>query len=333
MRLHELRDHPVFLCGHPKSGTTLLRSILDNHPELVVYPDETFFLRGFLNEAKHLNRDQKIALAMRYLMRLFEVHENHPENLLSYPPEERRYFAYTETCKAFEMQISSEEGLHHDGYFLSAVILAYGQVFGALTEESQYWVEKSTYNELFVGRIFAWWPEARCIQITREPRDIFASYKRKHKALAPELFARRWRGSAETGLKNQKHYGEDRYLILRYEDLVQEPEAQIEKLVDFLHIRDDAVLRVPSRNGVPWEGNSMFADKFSQISTKPLGRWARELDRQDVQIIEKIAGSAMEACGYPTGAGISLSAYVHMARWQLRQFRSNWIKAMEEKQY
>jgi hypothetical protein len=233
-------------------------------------------------------------------------------------------------CKAFDDQISAEDGCRHEGDFLCAAILAFGQVYGALNEDAKYWVEKSTYNEMFADQIFAWWPQAMCIHITREPRDIFASYRRKHQALVPETFAHRWRNSAETGFNNQKLFGNDHYLILRYEDLVQEPEAIIEKLAQFLGIHDDAVLRVPSRNGVPWEGNSMFADKFSKISTKPLGRWESELSPQDVQIIEKVAGSQMQASGYPLGSKMSLGAYAHIARWRISQFRTSWRKAMEE---
>jgi len=42
-QLKILRDHPVFLGGHPKSGTSLLRALLDSHPQLVVYPEESGF--------------------------------------------------------------------------------------------------------------------------------------------------------------------------------------------------------------------------------------------------------------------------------------------------
>jgi hypothetical protein len=46
--LEFLRDHPVFICGHPKAGTSLVRSILDSHPQLIVYPEETVFFRRYL---------------------------------------------------------------------------------------------------------------------------------------------------------------------------------------------------------------------------------------------------------------------------------------------
>ncbi len=34
----------LFIGGAPKSGTTLLMSLLDNHPQLVVLPEETSYL-------------------------------------------------------------------------------------------------------------------------------------------------------------------------------------------------------------------------------------------------------------------------------------------------
>src|SRR5690606_37795143 len=37
-------DRPVFICGHHRSGTTLLQELLDGHPELLVLPSEgTYF--------------------------------------------------------------------------------------------------------------------------------------------------------------------------------------------------------------------------------------------------------------------------------------------------
>jgi hypothetical protein len=296
----------------------------------VVYPDETFFLRGFLAAAANLNAEKKLALARRYLLRFFEVHDHHPEGLRKIAEDERPYAVYVDLCKALDAQIRAEDGVRHDGDFLSATILAFGQVFGALNAESKYWVEKSTYNELSADKIFTWWPAARCIQITRDPRDLYASYHRKHPTLTPELFSKRWRYSAETGLKNQHCFGADHYLMIRYEDLVQAPEAQIARLITFLDIRDDDSLRVPTNNGVPWEGNSMFADKFSGISTRPIGRWARELSARDVQIIEQMTGAVMAELGYSPQTKPSVGAYFHMARWHLSQLRYSWRKAREE---
>lgn len=46
-------NHPIIICGAPRSGTTLLTSILDSHPEIVCIPYETMLFiprkRGELN--------------------------------------------------------------------------------------------------------------------------------------------------------------------------------------------------------------------------------------------------------------------------------------------
>lgn len=37
----------LFICGHRKSGTTLLNHLLDSHPSLAVYPHDISFLYGY----------------------------------------------------------------------------------------------------------------------------------------------------------------------------------------------------------------------------------------------------------------------------------------------
>ena len=36
-------EKPVFICGHRKTGTTMLINLFDNHPDLLVYPDDSGF--------------------------------------------------------------------------------------------------------------------------------------------------------------------------------------------------------------------------------------------------------------------------------------------------
>ena len=40
----QVGDDPIFLGGYPKSGTTLLCALLDEHPDLLVFPEETRYL-------------------------------------------------------------------------------------------------------------------------------------------------------------------------------------------------------------------------------------------------------------------------------------------------
>jgi hypothetical protein len=317
-----LRDRPVFICGHPKSGTTLLLSILDSHPQLVVYPDETFFFRGFVPVLHKLDLEEKVSLAGRYLLHYFEETQQRPLDLDGVPEEYRVHVGYAQMC-LWLAEYLDNTGFRHDGDLLSAAILAFAQRFGALTADSRYWVEKTPYNELFAPQIFEWWPQAKCIQVVREPRDIYASYHRKHPALQPEKFTRRWKASLQAGVENRERYGYDRYLILRYEDLVQEPDDVISKITAFLHIEDDPILRVPTRHGVPWEGNSMFSERFKGISAKPKGRWKKELPPLHMAVIEVMTGKLMREFNYPPEGGHRLAAAFHILRDRMREAFKN----------
>ena len=118
------------------------------------------------------------------------------------------------------------EQFRHDGDMLSAVILAYGQVTGQITSATRHWVEKTPYNEHYAAQIFAWWPAALMVHTVRDPRDNFASYRRKHSNWSPDAFAMNWARSTQAGFDNLARFGADHYWMLRYEDLVVAPEAK-----------------------------------------------------------------------------------------------------------
>src|SRR5512139_3164150 len=82
----ELRDSPVFIAGHPKSGTSLLRSVLDSHPELVAYPEESQFFRRYLPKIGQASLPEKLALSDHYLTHIFEWNqENQPSHQAGFP--------------------------------------------------------------------------------------------------------------------------------------------------------------------------------------------------------------------------------------------------------
>jgi len=301
-----LRDRPVFVCGHPKSGTTLLRSLLDSHPQLLVYPDETFFFRGFLPETRTLSNDEKLSLAQRYLLHFFTNQDG------------LEFTGYAETCRTTQ-QIIEKEGYRHDGDWLSSAILAFGQVNQQINNRTLYWVEKTPFNEHYAGMIYKWWPEARCIHVLRDPRDNYATYHRKHHGLTVEEFSWSWCASLKAGLENQKRFSPQAYWILRYEDLVQKPEATIQEIIAFLGIQDDENLRMPTTMGKLWEGNSQFGDKFAGISAKPLDRWKKELSPDEVNMIETVCSGGMGKYNYMPQGGFSARTYLRILSWGIRK--------------
>jgi len=76
--------------------------------------------------------------------------------------------------------------------------------------------------------------------------------------------------------------------LIMDEQLVADPDPVLARLCDFLGIQEHESLKVPTRAGIPWKGNSMFALQFDGISTASVGRWKTQLSNEDVQVIERI---------------------------------------------
>lgn len=316
-----LRDRPVFICGHPKSGTSLLRALLDSHPELLVYPEETVFFRRYLPIARGKSIEEKLRLADELLLHIFSWNQiAPPPSQKDFPDRDYSDVPFLKVRAAYRQLIS--EGIRHDGDLLFNAMLAYGQVTEYLSDESKRWVEKTPYNERYIKHILKWWPEALFIHVIRDPRDNFASYQRKHPQWSAEAFARSWRNSALEGLDYQQKLGPEHYWVLRYEDFVLQPEASIAHLCMFLDIQDHPTLRTPTRNGKPWAGNSMFGENFQGIDTTPLGRWKERLSPEDILTTEWVAAQAMQLMEYP----LSDLSWMQMPIKSAPRLAKTWIR-------
>ena len=208
--LSELRDKPIFICGHPKAGTSLLRAILDSHPQLIVYPEETIFFRRYLPAARNLSLTEQLSLAEQQLIHIFRWSQTAPvASQEGYPDRDYSAIPFEEVRQVLHQTIT--QAYRHPGDILSAVILAYGRVSQQITDQTKGWVEKSPYNEYYAEQIFTWWPQARCIHILRDPRDNYVSYQRKHPDWSAEFFATNWSRSTQAGMNNHQKFGETRY--------------------------------------------------------------------------------------------------------------------------
>ncbi len=314
-----LRDRPVFICGHPKSGTSLLRNLLDSHPALVVYPEEAVFFRRFLKEAGHLDIASQIHAAESLLLHIFTWNLEHPPaSQAGFPDRDYSAISFDAVRQHFR-GLCDEHPPRHPGDLLAAAILSYGQVTAQLSDKTTAWVEKSPYNEYFTANIFKWWPYARCIHIVRDPRDNFASYQRKHGSWTAKFFATNWLQSTRRGLINAESYGPQRYLLLRYEDLVSKPDEVLNRICNYLEIGMDPGLFVPTRAGQGWQGNSMFTDRFSGITAAPVGRWKEKLPGREAAIISWITRSEMKLLKYEPAVMIPFHIMIEGSVWALRQ--------------
>ena len=171
------------------------------------------------------------------------------------------------------------------------------------------WAEKTPLNIRHLDWIMARWPEARIVHVLRDGRDVVCSM-REHpdrrwvdgrwvKELNPrsvEEYARRWVSDTDAGMRWR---GDPRYLEVRYEDLVQEPAATLERVLAFLgEPFDPALLAVDPVAAEAPASRAGRPDAAGAITTTSMGRWQRDLSAADQEVVHRVAGARLVELGY-----------------------------------
>ena len=282
---------PVFLTGFQRSGTTLLRLMLDSHPELAIPLDTTgLWARyerrlpefGPLEDSGNVRRLVDALLAEERI-RLWEV-PLRPEQVIA--ASRRPGFA------------GVIEGFH----------LAYAAHHGKTR-----WGDKDPGNMLRLASVLRWFPDARIVHIVRAGRDACMSLL-KQEFGGDDLLrcAEPWREQEWWVRQIGGILGPERYFELRYEDLVEDPGRALRPLTAFLGLDwSPAMLEYHRRVGaaVPDEKRHIWPllDRPPQEAARY--RWKREMSGGERVCFEKRAGRVLAESGYEVLAGGASGAY------------------------
>lgn len=315
-------NRPLFITGYNKSGTTLILSLLDNHPQLLVIPEELHFCKGVL-----LAGDKMDALRKKTGFRLFLS-----DDYLDDWSQGKSWLkeGYPEFDKAaFDRKISaiSIEGDAFD--ILRGAIRAFAEVDGCDPSTLTGWVSKTTQDELYfpvLQNVFG--SGARFVYVVRDPRDVFFSYSKRARISDSEgvdtrslllSFIAEWRAQVRHAFELCEQY--ENTIILRYEDIISDLRPQMERVSEFLGLEWSDALLEPSRHGKQWEGNSVFTEKFSGVSSSAVGRFRGGLDSGIVKLLEAGLSEEMRRLGYELDYdGRGSVGHVEYARTKTRQF-------------
>ena len=254
-----LSHRPVFICGVHRSGTTLVRDLLDGHPALAVLPSEGSYLTNLEPRRHHLSPGEYRAfLGKEWLRRIVNPINQPPYWLLG--RSSATGSPYVQFVRSFLAWMAlKDEKFDDKNSFrpLLAVIFAYALAFGEIT--AMQWVDKTPTNERFIKRLWTEMPEARIIHVIRDPEAVLSSRERMEPDLNMRTFLCDMARSLRVACKHSERNGDGRYLLLRYEDLCASPEIAIKKLSEFLGIAMLPCLFQPTVAGRPSAANSSFA--------------------------------------------------------------------------
>lgn len=268
---------PIFIAGPDRSGTTLLFALLASHPNISMVRRTNmwrYFHKRYGDLKQSENFDRCFGEMLRY---------NRICNFLQ--PDAKR--------------IRQEFWLGEP---------TYGRLFSLFHQQhaeslgKTRWGDKSLHTEHYVDRVFAEFPDAKIIHITRDPRDRYASVRKRHGRDVPRLGGAngRWLFSMTKALDNRKRFP-GQYKIIRFEDLAGDPEGTMREVCAF--IGEEYIPEMLTMSGASDHtssgGNSSFGKiEPGKISQKPIGRYREVLSNIEIAYIQLVAGKFMTHLGY-----------------------------------
>lgn len=267
---------PIFIGGPDRSGTTLLYALLATHPGISMARRSNMW-RFFYRRYGDLGIGDNFERCLHDM-----THYHKMRHLRADPARIRREFWQGEPT--------------------------YGRLFALLHEHhaeragKPRWGDKSLHIEHYARGIFTEFPDARVIQMVRDPRDRYASVRKRFGKDTPRLGAAtaRWLRAIRQGQANARRYP-DRYRLVRYESLAREPEQTLRDICDFLGEPYDPVM-LTMRGAADYRdsgGNSSFENlEPGVISTRSIGRFATVLSPAEIAFIQLVCRSEMDRLGY-----------------------------------
>ena len=287
-----------FVVGVGRSGTTLLRLMLDAHPQLAV-PPETAFVPKLIDAAREDDAT--------------------PESLAEVLVTHRRWGDF-----GIEADELTERWRQLPQIKPGGAVRAFFELY-AEKQGKPRWGDKTPGYSQHIRKISKVLPEARFIHLIRDGRDVTLSRTTTLalKDVPISKSARRWKKR----LKRAQRQGArvDHYLELRYETLVTDTEATLRQVCEFIELPfDEAMLRhherseerlqeldrdIPAMDGrLPRSAESRMAlheRTTKPVDTKAVGKWRTQMPPEDVAEFERVAGDLLIELGYEPATDVA----------------------------
>ena len=292
---------PLFVIGAQRSGTTMLRLMLNRHPDVVV-PFESGFITEFIprqaefgdladpaNAARLLS-----AIAAHPLVKKGDLIQD-PKAILARPISD-----YASLCDAIFSVYAEGQGKRR-------------------------WGDKTPSYVTEIDQLCRLFPGCKILHIVRDGRDVALSNLRVGWGIhnLPRA-AHDWRWKTLLAHKMGALLGPN-YFELRYEELVTAPEQHLRRICEFLDLQYDPRMlsyHETATNEMPqasldWHRNSVRAPDSSLIYA-----WKKDMPKADRIIFEQIASDALETFGYEQenlpsnlGSRVRNLYYATLQRW------------------
>jgi len=269
---------PFFIIGIGRSGTTLLRLMFHNHPNIAV-PYESHFITDYYNNLESygdLSKDKNLDKL---------IHDILQEDLL--------------TQWDHEFDASKIKAIIEDRSLASIINAIYSDY--AEGKGKNRWGDKSDYLDRMhlINKIF---PSAKFIHIIRDGRDVANSVLKlpwgpKDLVGAAEWWNEYIRLACSVGAV----LGKNKYAEVKYEDLVQDPEKELKRLCEFIGEEfDESMLNYHQSADVaiPESRKAQHHNSGEPPKQSRTFAWKKEMSLTNIDLFSDYAQNSLELVGY-----------------------------------
>jgi len=264
-------QRPIFIIGCPRSGTSLLSSILNRHSKVCVTPELHYFGKNELLTNGINNTDQAInlynSLANKKLIGickddiLQELRNNHHQEF-----EKDTFIAI---CNAYKKR-----------------------------KRKTIWIEKTPDNVRFIGKILSLFPNALFIYIIRDGRDVALSLEKVdwdwpyHGYISNLAY---WSDTTKKLSKN-RHIKSTNTHHIKYEDLLDDPKYHITKVCQFINIGFERAMLTPdgSESDLIEPGTTIKDNIKKEVIKTNKYKWEAALSPAQKRLTVKLASKELK---------------------------------------
>ena len=269
---------PVFIVGVGRSGTTLLRLMLHNHPRIAI-PYESHFLTKYhakLAEYGDLSDSENARRLVRDILdepnlKMWD-HDFEADRVLGAVKE----WSFPGITNAIYSDYAAKRGKERWG------------------DKSAYLGRIDIINEVF--------PTAQFIHIVRDGRDVANSVMKLPWGPTDILRAADWWNEhSKLGRRMGSILGPKRYAEVRYEDLVENPEKELRRLCTFLgeeYSDEMPSYYKKSDEVIPEEKKAQHYKIDKPPDPSRCYSWKREMHQCDVLLFNQRAAQMLGEFGY-----------------------------------
>ena len=281
----------AFVGGYSRSGTTLLTTILDSHPEIAM---------GYeLMPTGLPSLDTTIAT--------IEAAEGDPADTLRQDPGTRPIGVFLVYCKRARVEpdevVEILKGFRAEGMRSIGGLKDRSRVAMAVVERKRARegaaVSGFKANTPRVSAMDRYNPESAFVFIARDPRDVLASQMARSFDRPPKTVASHWSRYVSSFRRFMGHHP-DRAVIVRYEDLVTERERSLDLVFGAVGLPygDEVIHFYESNASIHGTHHNNAKSVSKDLFTTSIGRWVEDLEPAVAAEMSRRCSKGMAALGY-----------------------------------